>query len=331
MPHRALIALTAAFVGLAGPVHAIELLFPGPALTTARTQEARGSVALPVGAWADTDLPLLRAEGLIDRRAWRIDAPGQSTLDLLTPLRDQLDAAGFSVIFDCETEGCGGFDFRYSADLLPEPEMHVDLGDFRYLVAERGNEVLALMVSRSAVAGFAQLTRVSPAQGATPGLIAAGAAEPHRAPLSAEPGATAGGNALSLSSAGIAARDALIATLASQGRAVLEDLVFSSGEAVLAPGDYASLAALADWLGASSARQVALVGHTDASGGLETNIAISRRRADSVRAKLLERHGVDPAQVSAEGVGYLAPRAPNDSEAGRDANRRVEVVVTAGG
>jgi outer membrane protein OmpA-like peptidoglycan-associated protein len=73
---------------------------------------------------------------------------------------------------------------------------------------------------------------------------------------------------------------------------------------------------------------VALVGHTDTSGGLETNIVISRRRAEQVRSVLLGQYDVPREQVTAEGVGYLSPRASNLTEAGQQANRRVEVVVT---
>ena len=74
---------------------------------------------------------------------------------------------------------------------------------------------------------------------------------------------------------------------------------------------------------------VLLVGHTDAAGGLEANIALSRRRAASVVAHLVGELGVSRAQVSAEGVGYLVPRASNLTDQGRAENRRVEVVLTS--
>jgi OOP family OmpA-OmpF porin len=64
-------------------------------------------------------------------------------------------------------------------------------------------------------------------------------------------------------------------------------------------------------------------------GTLENNIALSRARAEAVRQHLVEALGVDPAQVSATGIGYLAPRATNATAAGREANRRVEAVLLA--
>ena len=67
-----------------------------------------------------------------------------------------------------------------------------------------------------------------------------------------------------------------------------------------------------------------LVGHTDAVGALEQNISLSRRRAQSVRARLIDRHGVAADRLQAEGMGYLAPGASNLTAEGRELNRRGE-------
>ncbi|HMO06213.1 MAG TPA: OmpA family protein [Paracoccaceae bacterium] len=307
---------------------ALPLEFPAPARATAATSDALASLALPVGPWDGRAVPHRRAEGSLQRQAWRVDAPGLPTLALLSPLRDQIAAQGFRILYECDTQICGGFDFRYALDLLPEPQMHVDLGDFRFLAAEKGDEALILMVSRSAAAGFVQLSRVTPADPAATILAANPAPVAEILPPQVGAGLPAAGDVVTLSSANASAAG-LAGRLADAGGAVLEDLVFASGAAVLEPGDYPSLAALADWLRADPSRRVTLVGHTDAAGGLETNIALSRRRADSVRAKLIGNHGVAAQQVRAEGVGFLAPRASNETDEGRQANRRVEAVVTA--
>ncbi|MBC7180553.1 MAG: OmpA family protein, partial [Roseovarius sp.] len=91
------------------------------------------------------------------------------------------------------------------------------------------------------------------------------------------------------------------------------------------------LVALAAFLRAAPATRVALVGHTDSTGGLEPNSALSRARAEAVLTRLIEQHGVAPAQVEAHGIGYLAPIAPNTSPEGRERNRRVEVVLLSAG
>ncbi|OZA00922.1 MAG: hypothetical protein B7Y02_18055, partial [Rhodobacterales bacterium 17-64-5] len=94
-------------------------------------------------------------------------------------------------------------------------------------------------------------------------------------------------------------------------------------------GTYASLSALAAWLQANPTKTVTLVGHTDASGGLSSNIALSKKRAGSVRQSLIATYGVTPGQVSANGVGPLAPRSSNLTPDGQQQNRRVEVVLTS--
>lgn len=328
------VALLAAFA-LPVPAGALDLAFPGPADTTATRREALTSVRLPVGPFAGGTMPTQLAEGALDQRAFRIALDKPSTLDLMRGLRGQLAGLGYEILFECETDLCGGFDFRYGADVLPEPDMHVDLGDFRYLAARldtpRGPEHLSLLVSRSLHDGHVQLTRVGPGVGAEPALTAS-TKSTLPAPPAAQPGA---GVAFSLSDPAPAPRQS-IPSLADLGKRlelgqaqVLEDLVFPSGSSSLAEGDYVSLAALADWLRADATRKVALVGHTDADGSLAANLNLSKLRAESVRQTLLYTHGVAPDQVVAEGVGYLAPRDTNQTEEGRARNRRVEVLPTS--
>ena len=108
---------------------------------------------------------------------------------------------------------------------------------------------------------------------------------------------------------------------------MLERLEFETGTSDLGPGPYATLERLAELLTAEPALRIALVGHTDAVGGLEDNIALSRKRAEAVRQWLIDGHGVASDRLEARGAGYLAPRASNLTEAGREANRRVEVVL----
>ena len=109
----------------------------------------------------------------------------------------------------------------------------------------------------------------------------------------------------------------------------LDDLVFASGKAVLEGRDYASLAQLADWLEAHPDRRVTVVGHTDATGALAGNVALSMQRAAAVRDVLVATYGVNAAQVDAQGAGYLAPRDTNQTPEGRQKNRRVEVMLTS--
>ncbi|WP_322326345.1 OmpA family protein [Cypionkella sp.] len=316
----ALVAATfAALPASAAPLLALQ--FPGPSETTLQRAEALASFRLAVGPFQDGKIATQLTEGNLEQSAWRIADPDISTLAMTQSLRSQIAAAGYKVIFECETEACGGYDFRYGTEILPEPDMHVDLGDFRYIAAERagplGVEYLGLIVSRSPDTGFVQLTRIGGA--ATPQV-----ATSTKTPEPAKPGTFA------LKPAPVAAApDDLGAALDLGQSKVLEDLVFSSGTSTLSEGEYASLSALAAWLKANPQQVAMLVGHTDASGGLAGNTALSKKRAESVRQTLLTRYGVAAAQITANGVGPLAPRASNQTAEGQQQNRRVEVVPTS--
>jgi OOP family OmpA-OmpF porin len=88
---------------------------------------------------------------------------------------------------------------------------------------------------------------------------------------------------------------------------------------------------LAQFLKANTGLRVALVGHTDAVGSLDSNIALSKARAQSVAQVLIRDYSIPQSQVEAEGMGYLAPVASNLARQGREANRRVEVVLLSDG
>jgi OOP family OmpA-OmpF porin len=319
---------------LTHPAQALDLAFPGPAQETLATAETGTAYNLPVGPWDGETFLSRRVEGTLDRRAFRIDTT-LSTVDLMAALRPQVTAAGWRILYECDAPVCGGFDFRFASPILPEPEMHVDLGDFRVLSADRGDSALNLIVSRSPRAGFVQLTLARP--GTAPAAPNTAATPPQPAPALPDlpdlpiadpplpdPGAAA---VDAPPSAAPGAAGSLVARLQAEGHVVLDDLRFASGAGDLEPGDYPSLAELADWLRQDPARRIALVGHTDASGGLDSNIVLSKRRASAVRARLVGAHDVPPAQVVAQGVGYLAPLAANTTEAGRQRNRRVEAVL----
>ncbi len=321
-----LVALVLAAALMPAAARAFDPVFAGPAEPSAAAAPVPGSYLLPTGPFRDGAVPGKTLEGRVQRRAWRIEDPEGSTLELVSALRTQLSEAGFRILFDCETRACGGFDFRFGLDILPEPDMHVDLGDFRFLSAERGpGEALGLLVSRSTRTGFVQITTVEPAAfpATPPGPVPA----PLSPPPPDLPAAQADEPQAPPSSA---AQTEIGAALVAAGHAVLGDLDFAPGSAELAGGSFPSLVALAAWLEANPQGSVALVGHTDASGGLSANIDLSRRRAEAVRRYLIDVLGADGARLEAQGVGYLAPLGSNATDEGRAVNRRVEAVLTSG-
>lgn len=298
---------------LPGAAGAISLDLPASA--SMQTEELRPaeSFALPVGAWVDGAIPSQMVDGDVSLRTWRIDSPGLTTLQILAPLRQQLAREGFEILFECRSDQCGGFDFRFGTEVVPAPAMFVDLADYRFLSARHksstGPEYIALLISRSARAGFLQVVQIGTAPAAArPAELPPPAAEPN---VSAEPG------------------PATLADLGTVGRVVLADLTFASGSAELDDTVFPSLKVLAALLAENPSWRIALVGHTDATGSAEANLSISQRRAEAVKERLVSSYEVDPGRIEAAGVGYLAPVAPNLTAEGRAANRRVEVVLLA--
>lgn len=318
MTARAALIGLAGLIALSSPSAALDL--PTGAVRAGERSEPLATYRFPTGRWSAEGLPVIPAEGQVRLEAWRIENT-VSTLDLIRPLRATLASDGFNVLFECEADACGGFDFRYEIDLLPEPEMHVNLADFHYLGAERpgeeGTEYLAVLASRSGSIGYLHITRVTPTAATAPPGVAALAS---KSPTAVEAALTAG-------RAGTEAP--LVATLTSAGRAVLDGVAFESGSSRLAEGPFPALDTLAAWLRDTPEARVTLVGHTDAEGALPANIALSRSRAEAVARHLVRNLGVSASQVTSDGVGYLMPLAPNTSEEGRMANRRVEVVLTS--
>ena len=307
------------------------LNFATTAVQIGQRVEAPALYAMPVAAYDGKSVPVRRIEGALDQRAYRLDGARGTTLALMQPLRAQLVAAGYKVLFECETTACGGFDFRFGMAVLPEPQMHVDLGDFRYLAAEDGQGgSVSLLVSRALDQGFVQVTSLTAGTVVAAKAAARPAQQTKAEPTAADPAVAPAipspdpEPAAPLSGPGTLARD-----LEQTGSAALDDLVFASGKAALEEGNYASLAKLTDWLAAHPDLKVTLVGHTDASGALASNLALSRQRAIAVRDWLVDRHGVAAAQMDAQGAGYLAPRATNQTPEGRQRNRRVEVMLTS--
>lgn len=293
------IALTLGLMIAATLAQAQELRMPFPVLTTIDEPSVFDSYALPSGIWDKTGLPTRRFEGDITRRAWHLDAPQVSLLEIIAPLRDQLVAQGYQLVLDCEARSCGGFDFRFATEVMAEPAMFVDLGDYRFLSATKGATAVSLMVSRSASIGYVQMIHVGP--------------EP-LLPLAPQ----------SLSHQPVSEQEGLIQRLDKGLPAPIEGIIFASNSRKI-DGDRRDLEALAAWLKAHETRKVMLVGHTDISGSLAGNIAVSKQRAEALRQELISKYGIAAARLTAEGVGPLAPRAAHTAE-GASLNRRVEVV-----
>lgn len=304
-------------LGVAGPLAALDLSLPSGASLSREVRRDAAAYQVPTAGFSDGRIPAIEAEGVFVQQAWRMDAPGLTSLQLQQPLRRQIVAAGYELLLDCSARDCGGFDFRFNTDVLPAPDMFVDLMDYRFLSARKSGEggaqdFVSVLVSRVSGSGYIQIIRLAQSADAVATLnVTADAGPVVQTPV--RPVAAPSG--------------ALAEVLVSRGFVVLSDLDFETGTVSLGKGPHATLEALAAFLREDSTRRVALVGHTDTVGSLENNIALSRRRAAAVLERLVEAYDIPRTQLEAEGMGYLSPAASNLTAEGREANRRVEAVL----
>ena len=110
----------------------------------------------------------------------------------------------------------------------------------------------------------------------------------------------------------------------------LSDILFDVGKSTLKPGSQASIQRIAVVLTQYPQHQILVECHTDATGSDEFNLQLSRDRANSVRTALVAG-GVEASRITAEGFGESRPVAGNDTAAGRQQNRRVEIVIVGAG
>ncbi len=104
------------------------------------------------------------------------------------------------------------------------------------------------------------------------------------------------------------------------------EVSFDYDSAEIKPSFEDSLTKLSNVLAKYDRNRVTVVGHTDSTGPEAYNQDLSVRRADSVIAAL-ENRGVPGWMLTAAGRGELEPRADNATEAGRQLNRRVEILI----
>jgi outer membrane protein OmpA-like peptidoglycan-associated protein len=104
------------------------------------------------------------------------------------------------------------------------------------------------------------------------------------------------------------------------------DVLFKTGSSTLTPGAQVELGRVADFLNGNLDREVVVSGHTDNTGGAELNQTLSEKRAASV-GTYLSAQGVAASRIATRGFGASLPTAPNDNVAGRQQNRRVDIVI----
>jgi len=106
----------------------------------------------------------------------------------------------------------------------------------------------------------------------------------------------------------------------------LGDVLFATGKADLSPEAMRRVDKLVEFLQKYTNRNVLIEGHTDSVGSDEYNLTLSQKRADSVKETLTGK-GIEEKRITTVGYGKKYPVASNDTTAGKQQNRRVEVSI----
>ncbi|MFV0244155.1 MAG: OmpA family protein [Qingshengfaniella sp.] len=304
-------ALTAA----AAAQTSVPLLLPAEATPSLIQQDPPGGYSLATGPSTAPNQPPPQqpVTGPRTRSAYRLAGWGHRQIELLETLDHHLAQAGWTVLFTCVAPRCGGYDFRQSRDVLPLPDMFVDLGAFAYLAAtDAQGQALEVITSPAGPDLYTQISQLRP----TPALPHA---EPRTHDLPAPSPAA--------SPPQIWTEQTMDDVLRRDGRLRLAGLRFASGTAEVDVSQTPALPALIDWLRADPGRRIALVGHSDWSGSYATNQALSQRRAQSLADLLATDYAIDPARIEVHGAAYLVPLTGNTTPTGQEENRRVEAVA----
>lgn len=255
---------------------------------------------------------------------------GRSPLEVVRNYQQQLKGKGYTALYECTAEACGGdtqdYDGGTSWDsfinqLYPRADFrgHADaaearcaggsfITDMRYAVLkqEKTGELVGLVTHRPGIVSahcpeeewkkhlFATIVYVKPK-----------AMEANMETLEAS---------------------AMAKAMSETGKVAIYGILFDTASATIKPESKPSLDQIAALLKKDAKLTLHIVGHTDGQGKLEANFDLSKRRAEAVKAALVKDYGIAAARLTANGVASLAPVAPNGSEEGRAKNRRVELV-----
>ena len=106
----------------------------------------------------------------------------------------------------------------------------------------------------------------------------------------------------------------------------LGDILFESGKANLMPGAIMTIDKLAEFLKKYPNRTVLIEGHTDSVGTETYNLSLSQMRAEALRTATISK-GISSQRITTKGYGKRYPVASNTTQAGRQQNRRVEIII----
>jgi OmpA-OmpF porin, OOP family len=112
----------------------------------------------------------------------------------------------------------------------------------------------------------------------------------------------------------------------STGHVSVYGILFDTGLSEIKPESDSALVQISKLLTDNKTLNLYVVGHTDNVGTIDSNMKLSKDRADAVIKALVTKYGITATRLKAYGVASLVPVASNDTEEGKAKNRRVELV-----
>jgi OmpA-OmpF porin, OOP family len=267
--------------------------------------------------------PALSATG--KRTALQYTLPAaRSSLEVIRNYQQQARADGYLPVFECAGDACGAgsAQVKFSVVAAFMPERFFDqIGDNS--AAACGSVYVSTI--RYALLENKATGAVIAVAAANPEIFSAYCADAFKNQLSVwvvrvEP------QAREQQMVAISASD-MAKSIDATGRIALYGILFDTGKADIKPESKASLDQIGELMKSRADLKLHVVGHTDNVGGMESNMVLSKRRAESVVAALAANYGVNRARLTGNGVASLAPVQSNRDESGRAKNRRVELVL----
>ncbi|MEP7096331.1 MAG: OmpA family protein [Dokdonella sp.] len=260
----------------------------------------------------------LHVEGVNDMYYYQLPE-GRSSLEVLRNYEASLKTKGFETVFTCATSNgscyakrpghsdtTGPYDFAGAIDASPElPRLNGDYirnyfgTNARYLLAKlappQGAVYASIAFAEGSHGNFVFVRVVETKEMDSGKITFVGAEQMQKA-------------------------------LADSGRISLYGIQFDFDKDTLKPESKPTLDEIAKVLRADPGLRLGVVGHTDATGGTDYNLDLSKRRAANVAAALSRNYAIDASRLAARGAGAAEPLTSNDTEEGRAKNRRVELV-----
>ena len=256
------------------------------------------NISVEISAWdREKGISRLDFRGRTTTKVFQIDGTSLTLDQMLQPIITHLNDKQFSIELYCNTNVCGGFNFRKKLTISNPPYMLVNVANYSVVTAVKNRSAISLVASKLGNTIYLQILSI----GTTDNDLILQDQEP--------------------------LKDNYSSKLREDGAIVLDDLIYRSGSADLGPGPFESLSDLANFLKGTPGSSIILVGHSDAIGELRKNIELSRNRAQAVVDRLIKDYGIDQSRISAQGIGFLSPKTNNSTEKSRKKNRRVEAIL----